>query len=54
MTREDEQRIAQLVQQIQSESDQEKLLSLMDELSDFLGEREAQQAVLRAGKPASS
>ena len=53
MTPEDEERIAQLVKQIQIESDTAILLALMEELNEFLGEREAQAALLRAGKASS-
>ncbi len=54
MTPEDQERIAQLVHQIETEQDHEKLMSLMRELNEFLGEREAQAAVMRAGKSDSS
>ena len=50
MTPEDEERIAQLVKLIQIESETAKLLALMEELSQFLGEQEARTALLRAGK----
>ncbi len=53
MTREDQERINQLVHQIETEQNHEKLMALMQELNEFLGEREAQVAIMRAGKPDS-
>ena len=50
MKPEEQQRIAHLVEQIQAETDTSKLLTLMEELNEFLGEQEAQTALLRAGK----
>jgi hypothetical protein len=50
MTPEHRERIAQLVQQIQSENDPATLLPLMEELNELLGEKAAEQALLRAGK----
>jgi hypothetical protein len=50
MTPEDQEQIARLVKQIHSESDSVKLLVLMEELNELLGEQEAQIALLRAGK----
>ena len=50
MTPQERERIAQLVKQIQSENETAQLLSLMEELSQLLGEKDAEQAVLRAGK----
>jgi hypothetical protein len=54
MTPEDKERIARLVQQIQAENDTEKLLPLMDELNQLLGDRGAEEALLRSAKSAAS
>ena len=52
MKPEDRERIAQLVQQIQSENDTAKLLPLMEELNQFLGDGDAEEVLLRASKTA--
>jgi hypothetical protein len=53
MTPEDEERVTQLVKLIQSENDPAKVILLMEELNELLGDKEAQHAVLRAGKSAT-
>ncbi len=53
MTPEERKRIAELAHQIQSENDMAKLLPLMEELSELLGEKDAEQVLLRAGKSSS-
>ncbi len=50
MKPEDQERIAGLVEQVQTESDTDKLLVLMEELNELLGDCEAQAALLRAAK----
>ncbi len=50
MTRENQERIAQLVKEIQSENDTAKLLPLMEELNELLGDADAEKALLRAAK----
>jgi len=52
MKPQDHERIAQLVKLIQSEQDSPTLLNLMEELNNLLGDAEAEQALLRAGKSA--
>ena len=53
MTPEDQERIGRLVTQIQAETDSVKVVALMEELNELLGDREAQTALLRAGRLAS-
>jgi len=50
MKPEERERICRLVAQIQTEADTAKVLILMEELNEFLGEQEARTALLRAGK----
>jgi len=53
MKAQDQERIAQLVKLIQSEQDSGKVLTLMEELNELLGDADAEHALLRAGKSAA-